>query len=76
MSARFVNLNRQTLMFLPCDLREWLPADHLVHFILNTVEQLPTSHFHVNHRGTGTGGSYRNESAGTNRLEIENERVL
>ena len=54
MSARFVNLDRQTPMFLPCDLREWLPADHLVHFILDAVEQIPSSPFRVNHRGTGS----------------------
>ena len=54
MSARFVNLDRQTPMFLPCDLRDWVPADHIVHFILDAVEQIPTAHFHVNHRGTGS----------------------
>src|ERR1039457_2849200 len=55
MAARFVNLDRHTPMFLPCDLREWLPAEHLVHFLLDAVEQIPTGHFHVNHRGTGSG---------------------
>lgn len=54
MSARFINLDRQTPMFLPCDLREWIPEDHLVHFIVEAVEQLPLAHFHVNHRGTGS----------------------
>lgn len=54
MAARFVNLDRQTPMFLPCDLREWLPDDHLVHLILDAVEQMPTGHFRVNHRGTGS----------------------
>jgi transposase len=54
MSARFVNLDRQTRMFLPCDLRDWVPADHIVHFILDAVEHIPTAHFHVNHRGTGS----------------------
>jgi len=54
MSARFVNLDRQTPMLLPCDLRDWVPADHIVHFILDAVEQLPLTHFHVNHRGTGS----------------------
>jgi transposase len=54
MSARFVNLDRQTPMFLPCDLREWIPDDHIVHFILDAVEQLPLAHFRVNHRGTGS----------------------
>lgn len=53
-AARFINLDRQTPMFLPCDLREWVPADHLVHFILDAVEQIPTAHFKVNDRGTGS----------------------
>ena len=54
MATRFVNLDRQTPMFLPCDLRDWVPADHIVHFILEAVEQLPTAHFSVNRRGTGS----------------------
>jgi len=54
MAARFVNLDRITPMFLPCDLRDWVPADHIVHFILEAVEQIPTAHFGVNHRGTGS----------------------
>jgi transposase len=54
MAARFVNLDRLTPMFLPCDLRDWVPADHIVHFILDAVEQMPTAHFGVNHRGTGS----------------------
>jgi transposase len=54
MAARFVNVDRLTPMFLPCDLREWVPADHIVHFILEAVEQIATEHFQVNHRGTGS----------------------
>ena len=54
MPARFVNLDRQTPMFLPCDLREWIPEGHIVHFIVDAVEQMPLAHFHVNHRGTGS----------------------
>jgi transposase len=54
MAARVVNLDRQTPMFLPCDLRDWFPAEHVVHFILDAVEQISTAHFHVNHRGTGS----------------------
>jgi len=54
MPARFVNVDRQTPMFLPSDLRDWLPAGHIVHFILDAVEQLPLGHFRVNHRGTGS----------------------
>jgi transposase len=54
MPARFVNIDRQTPMFLPCDLREWVPAGHVVHFILDAVEQISTGHFHVNERGSGS----------------------
>jgi transposase len=53
MPARFIDLDRQTPMFLPYDLREWVPADHIVHFILDAVEQLPISDFRVNDRGSG-----------------------
>ena len=54
MATRFINLDRQTPMFLPCDLREWVPGVHIVHFILDAVEQIPTGHFSVKHRGTGS----------------------
>ena len=54
MSARFVNLGRQTPMILPCDLRDWVSENHIVHFMVEAVEQLPLAHFHVNHRGTGS----------------------
>ena len=54
MPARFIDLDRQTPMFLPYDLREWMPADHIVHFILDAVEQVPISDFRVNDRGSGS----------------------
>lgn len=41
-------------MFLPYDLRDWVPAGHIVHFILEAVEQIPTDEFRVNHRGSGS----------------------
>jgi hypothetical protein len=31
----------------PADLREWLPEDHLVHFIIEAVEQRNVSAFTV-----------------------------
>ena len=54
MPARFVSLDRDTPMFLPCDLRDWLPSGHIVHFILDAVAQIPLGHFRINHRGTGS----------------------
>jgi transposase len=35
-------------------LREWIPEDHLVHFIIEAVEQLDVSVFKVNHSGSGS----------------------
>jgi len=54
MPARLVNIDRSTPMFLPPDLRDWVPQDHLVHFVLDAVEALPLSQFRLNHRGTGS----------------------
>jgi len=38
MSERQVNMDRQTAMLLPPDLREWVKEDDLVHFVLEAVE--------------------------------------
>jgi transposase len=38
---------------LPPDLRDWVPEDDLVHFVIEAVERLPLESFRVNHRGTG-----------------------
>jgi transposase len=37
---------RDQPFLLPVDMREWLPADHLVWFVLDVVEQIDTSAFH------------------------------
>lgn len=37
---------RDQPFLVPVDMREWLPADHLVWFVLDVVEQLDTSAFH------------------------------
>ena len=54
MSTRFVPIDRDTPMLLAPDLRDWLPEGHAVHFIVETVEQLPLHGFQVNVRGTGS----------------------
>lgn len=53
MSARFVNIDRDTPMLLPPDLRDWVSANHLVQFILDAVSLLDTRSARLNHRGTG-----------------------
>ena len=37
---------RDQPFLMPVDMREWLPADHLIWFVLDVVEQLDTSAFH------------------------------
>ena len=40
MGPRFQNLDQDTPLLLPLNLRDWLPADHLAHFVLDAVETL------------------------------------
>jgi transposase len=54
MPARFVTVDRDTPLLLPPDLRDWLPEDHLAHFILEAVNALPLTGARVNERGTGS----------------------
>ncbi len=54
MSPRFVNIDRDTPLLLPPNLRDWVPADHLVHFILDAVDVLDLRRIKVNTRGTGS----------------------
>jgi transposase len=54
MSAGFVNIDRNTLMLLPPDLREWVQHDDLVHFVVEALALLDVSLANVNHRGTGS----------------------
>lgn len=54
MSAKFVNVDRDTALLLPPDMRAWVPEDHLVHFLLDAVEQLDLSAARVNERGSGS----------------------
>ena len=53
MRPRFVNIDHDTPLLLPPDLRDWVPENHLVHFIMDAVEQLDLSAARVNQRGTG-----------------------
>jgi transposase len=54
MAARFVSIDRDTPLLLPPNLRDWVPGDHLVHFILDAVEALDLRRVRVNTRGTGS----------------------
>jgi len=54
MASHFVIVDRQTPMLLPEDMRAWVPENHIVHFILEAVEEIPESTFHINWRGSGS----------------------
>ena len=54
MSIRFVNIDHDTPLLLPPDLRDWVPAGHMVHFIMDAVKALDLSLAHINQRGTGS----------------------
>ena len=52
--SRFVQADRSQPFLLPPDLREWLPADDLAHFVLEAVERVPLDRFKVNERNSGS----------------------
>jgi len=53
MSARFVNIDHDTPLLLPPDLRDWVSPNHMVHFIMDAVKALDLSQARTNQRGTG-----------------------
>jgi transposase len=53
MGPRFVTVDRDTPLFLPPHLQDWVPADHLAHFVVDAVEAVDLRQVKVNTRGTG-----------------------
>ena len=51
---KFVNIDRDTPLLLPPDLRDWVPTDHLVHFVIDAMAELDLRTAPVNERGTGS----------------------
>ena len=54
MSTRFVSVDRNQPLLLPPDLRDWIPEDDLVHFVIEAVNSLPSGRFRFNLRGSGS----------------------
>lgn len=54
MAENFINIDRNTPMLLPLDLRDWVEDNDLVHFILEVVAEIPDHQASVNPRGTGS----------------------
>jgi transposase len=51
---KFIESDARQALLLPVDLREWVPADDLSHFVLAAVERVPMHRFWVNERGSGS----------------------
>lgn len=41
-------------MLLPPDLRDWIPEDDMVHFVIEAVEGMPLRNLRVNRHGSGS----------------------
>ena len=54
MAERLVNADRETPMLLSVDLRDWVPEDDPVHFVISAMDGMPLSSVKVNYRGTGS----------------------
>jgi transposase len=55
MAKGFRGVDRDQLMLLPVDMREWLPADHLAWYVIAVVEQLDLSQLEVKYPLGGVG---------------------
>src|SRR5271157_2193260 len=55
MEKTFKSCDRKQMLLLPPSLLDWLPKGHLVHFILDVVEQLDLSKIYASYQGNGRG---------------------
>ena len=55
MEKTFKSCDRKQMLLLPPSLLDWLPKGHLVHFILDVVEQLDLSKIYASYQGDGRG---------------------
>lgn len=55
MALEYRPVDRDQQFLLPPDMRDWLPPEHLVWFVLDVVDQLDTSAFHARARLGGVG---------------------
>jgi transposase len=54
-AKRYRPVERDQRFLLPPDMREWLPADHVVWFLLEVITELDTAAFHVRPRRADQG---------------------
>lgn len=55
MPQNFIESSREQVFLLPPDVREWLPSDHLVWMVLDTVAEMDLNGFYAEYRLDGHG---------------------
>jgi transposase len=55
MPMNFLACDREQVLLMPPDLRDWLPEDHLAWFVLASVEEMDLSAFYASYRADGHG---------------------
>ena len=55
MPQNFIECAREQVFLLPPDVREWLPSDHLVWLVLDSVAEMDLSGFYAGYRDDGHG---------------------
>src|SRR3954452_7088898 len=55
MGARFIGVDREQVFLMPPSIRDWVPEDHLVWTVLETVGELDLSSFYAVYRVDGHG---------------------
>lgn len=55
MARNFIPCDREQQLLMPPSLRDWLPADHLAWFTIDSVATLDLSSFYARHREDGWG---------------------
>jgi transposase len=53
MGIRFKAIDREQPFLMPPDLKDWVPANHIVHFTIEAADMVPLDRFIVNERGSG-----------------------
>jgi transposase len=54
MAERLVNVDPETPMLLPVDMRDWVSKNDLLHFVISTVEPMELGSVRVHTRGRGS----------------------
>jgi transposase len=57
MAKGYLPVDRDQPFLLPPDMRQWLPADHVVWLVIEAVRRLDTSAFHARRRTGGAGAA-------------------